>query len=429
MADFPQAQNLNSLLTGALRDPAQLQKEQLMSWLADKQKEQATIEKGGGGFIQGLAPVVEGLDAMSGGLPGWLLGHGLNALDYATSKLPQSRENMTDQKALIPTKANLAKFLELMTSANLKASKKDFPTHALAEAFTAARYPKRYQKVAQALEVRKPGLFESMTAGSYNPETRTTALLAHRGNKIDSLTPSDVKDNVATLVHEGQHAIDHQRLGSSVKPEEFIHTSKGGKYINGMTDPEGYRNQNVEKRAFAAGKTGAESLDNLLELLPTPKSANSTKIEPRSPSIPASNTGIYKEWVNSAFNKAIREARKTISPDKLPAVKAEIKKARAKKFEDINWWDSHPSLGKDRYYGQYFEPKDTYPHLLGIGAKAPWSEINKFAARVKPDEVVRHGAAPETAKIQALMEMLNISASPRDNFFGVSRGKTKTAGR
>lgn len=428
MADFPQAQNLNPLLTGALRDPAKMQKDQVLAWIADKQKEQATIEKGGGGFVQGLAPVVEGLDAMSGGLPGWLLGHGLNALDYGASKLPQSREDATDQKALIPTKANLAKFLELMASTNLKTSKKDFPTHALAEAFTAARYPKRYEKIAQALEVREPGMFEWNTLGSYSPATRSTALLSRKGKKVDSLAPADTRDNVATFVHEAQHAIDHQRPGSSVKPEEFLHTSKGGKYIDATADPEGYRNQNVEKRAFTAGDTGAKSLDKLLALLPAPNSAKQ-EIKTRTPSIPATDVGIYKEWVNSAFNKAIREARKTISPDKLPAVKAEIKKARAKKFEDINWWDSRPSMGKDRYYGQYFEPKDTYPHLLGIGAKAPWPEINKFAARVKPDEVIRHGAAPETAKIQALMEMLNIATSPRDNFFGVSRGKTKTAGR
>lgn len=429
MADFPQAQNLNPLLTGALRDPAQLQKEQLMSWLADKQKEQATIEKGGGGFIQGLAPVVEGLDAMSGGLPGWLLGHGLNALDYGASKLPQSREDMTDQKALIPTKANLAKFLELMASANLKTSKKDFPTQALAEAFTAARYPKRYEKIAQALEVREPGMFEWGTLGSYSPATRSTSLLAPKGRGVTSYADSTTRENVGTFVHEAQHAIDHQRPGSSVKPEEFLHTSKGGKYIDARTDPEGYRNQNVEKRAFQAGATGSTSLDKFLELLPTPDTKN-RKIEPRTSSIPASNVGIYKEWVNSAYNKALRDARKTIPSDNLPAIKAELKKARAKEFEDINWWHSSTSPDKNHFFGRYFTPRDTYPSLLGAQAKIPWEQTSKFAARVKPEEAGRVlSGTPNVKKIRALMELLNISASPRDNFFGVSRGKTKTAGR
>ncbi len=58
MADFPQAQNLNPPLTGALRDPAKMQKDQVMAWMAEKRKEQALQERGGGGFIQGLAPLI-----------------------------------------------------------------------------------------------------------------------------------------------------------------------------------------------------------------------------------------------------------------------------------------------------------------------------------------------------------------------------------
>lgn len=63
MADFPKAQNLNPLLTGALRDPAKMQKDQVLAWMAEKQKEQVMQERGGGGFVQGLAPIIAALVA------------------------------------------------------------------------------------------------------------------------------------------------------------------------------------------------------------------------------------------------------------------------------------------------------------------------------------------------------------------------------
>jgi len=63
MADFPEAQNLNPLLAGALRDPAKMQKDQVLAWMAEKQKEQAMQARGGGGFIQGLAPIIAAMTA------------------------------------------------------------------------------------------------------------------------------------------------------------------------------------------------------------------------------------------------------------------------------------------------------------------------------------------------------------------------------
>ena len=230
--------------------------------------------------------------------------------------------------SMIPTKANLSRFLANMRKTAVQ-SMKDFPEAGVAEAYLHARYPKRSAELFP-LTVREPKFLEMNVAGSFNPESQATTLMsvAQKGSPNIHKIPQMID----TLAHEGQHAIDFRRPASPVSKDDFISPSRGGSYISPKLDGSNlaeYKNQPVEARAFKAGETARNSYDKFIALLPEPKN-----IEVRKPFSGIPQT-VEQKFSNiaSGYNRAIKSAYNIFPPEQAEAYAKGLKENKKQSMD------------------------------------------------------------------------------------------------
>ena len=208
---------------------------------------------------------------------------GRRAVEALDARTPQTIYGQEPMQAMIPTKENITAFLSKMMT-NIQPNSYGKPDTNLALAYLKTRYPNRFNAMSPIVEI--PASTANLTAPggfvSGNGIVDPHSIIRSRGRTIEEIYPQKIRDLITALTHEGQHAIDYVRKASPITKPEFISIEKGGKYYKlpkNFTDAEyeRYMTQPVEKRAFQAGDTGANSFDKFLDLI-SPSSLEKDKI-------------------------------------------------------------------------------------------------------------------------------------------------------
>jgi len=206
------------------------------------------VESGGDGLMAGWGDVAT------------MVSGARDPLMEALGQLTPTGSGAEYLPAMIPTGKNLGKFTAKMKDARKTIDPRLSGDLADAMAYMTARYPNR-SKAAKIVGLRKDLNHDTSTYGSFYPQAN--AIVVGDGPKLPKL--------VETLAHETQHAVDHKRLGrNNLKKDSFTNYQDVGTLQEMGFSPEYayevYANQPIERRAFKAGKTGADGLEEFRNL-------------------------------------------------------------------------------------------------------------------------------------------------------------------
>jgi len=206
------------------------------------------VESGGDGLMAGWGDVAT------------MVSGARDPLMEALGQLTPTGSGAEYLPAMIPTGKNLGKFTAKMKDARKTIDPRLSGDLADAMAYMAARYPNR-NKAAKIVGLRKDLNHNKSTYGSFYP--KANAIVVGDGPRLPKL--------VETLAHETQHAVDHKRLGrNNLKEDSFTNYQTINDFQDMGYNPEQafdkYANQPIERRAFKAGKTGADGLEEFRNL-------------------------------------------------------------------------------------------------------------------------------------------------------------------
>jgi len=206
------------------------------------------VESGGDGLMAGWGDVAT------------MVSGAKDPLMEALGQLTPTGSGAEYLPAMIPTGKNLGKFTAKMKDARKNIRFDVSGDLADAMAYMSARYPNR-TKSASIVGKSREAIKDSGTYGSFYP----------RANKIIVGDGQELPKLVETLAHETQHAVDHKRLGrNNLRKDSFTNYQNVNDFRDIGYSPEQafdkYANQPIERRAFKAGKTGADGLEEFRNL-------------------------------------------------------------------------------------------------------------------------------------------------------------------